>query len=137
MGVLFVLAGVGGFAPMVTAPAPIEALPLQITASYGYLLGLFPVNAIHNLLHLAFGGLGLAAARSAAGARRYARSLAVVLGLLTLMGLAPPASTAWGHMPLFGHDIWLHALEALAAAYLGFVARADGAMSTMRASEPR
>jgi hypothetical protein len=120
MGVLFVLAGIGGFVPLVTPAAHPGAPPLHVTASYGYLLGLFPINAVHNALHLAFGIGGLAAARNYAAARRYARLLAVALGALTLLGLVPATATAWGLLPLYGHDIWLHALEALAGAYLGF-----------------
>jgi hypothetical protein len=47
-------------------------------------------------------------------------SLAVIFGVLTVMGLIPGLNTVFGLIPLFGHDIWLHALTAIAAAYFGF-----------------
>ncbi len=33
------------------------------------------------------------------------------------MGLIPVLNTSFGLIPIFGHDVWLHALFALAAAY--------------------
>jgi len=33
--------------------------------------------------------------------------------------------TTFGLVPLYGHDVWLHAVLAAVAAYFGFVARAD------------
>jgi hypothetical protein len=89
------------------------------------LLGLFPVNILHTLVHLLLGIWGIIAYRSFSGSRVYAKSLAVVYGLLAIMGLIPGLNTTFGLIPLFSHDIWLHALTALAAAYFGFVAPAD------------
>lgn len=122
IGIAFVLAGIGGFIPAVTqlpvSPAPDVVMP----ESYGYLLGLFPINALHNLVHLGFGLWGLASYRHYAAARQYARGLAIILGILTIMGLIPGLNTAFGLLPLFSHDIWLHAAEAVIAFYLGFLA---------------
>ena len=42
IGILFVLAGIGGFLPFITQPAPNDAMPLHVMTSYGLLLGLFP-----------------------------------------------------------------------------------------------
>jgi hypothetical protein len=53
-GILFALAALGGFFPFVTPPAASDAPPLIVAANYGYLLGLFPVNLLHNLVHLSF-----------------------------------------------------------------------------------
>jgi hypothetical protein len=117
MGIAFILAGVGGFIPGITA-MPESATP----PTDGYLLGLFPINAVHNLVHLSFGIWGVLAYREYASARAYARGLSIVLGIFTVMGLLPLTSTTFGLMPLFGHDIWLHALEAVVAFYLGFIA---------------
>jgi hypothetical protein len=44
----------------------------------------------------------------------------VILTVFTVMGLLPGLSTTLGLLPLFGHDIWLHGLEALLAVYLGW-----------------
>jgi hypothetical protein len=125
MGALFVLAGIGGFVPFVTPSMSPDAPPLTIDMSYGYLLGLFPINVVHNLVHLSFGIWGLAAYRQYPQARLYCRLLAIILAIFTVMGLISQTTTTFGLMPLFGHDIWLHALEAVVAGYLGYVARPE------------
>ena len=89
---------------------------------YGYLLGLFPVNVLHNLVHLVIGVLGMLAAGRAYNAVVYSRGLAVFYGLLAVMGLFPVLYTTFGLIPIFGNDVWLHGLTAAAAAYFGWSA---------------
>lgn len=120
LGTAFILAGVGGFVPGVTQPPPPEAPTLSIGTSYGLLLGLFPINLVHNLIHFGFGVWGLAAYRTETQSRMYTRAMALILTLFTVMGLLPGLSTTFGLLPLFGHDIWLHGLEAVIAIYLGW-----------------
>jgi hypothetical protein len=120
MGVLFILAGIGGFIFPVTQPIPALAPALTLDASYGLLLGLFPINLVHNLVHLSFGIWGVWAWRTDSHSRTYCRAMAIILSLFALMGLLPITQLTFGLMPLFGHDIWLHALEAIVAAYLGY-----------------
>lgn len=120
IGAAFILAGVGGMLPLVTTPPEATAPDLLLSANYGYLLGLFPVNLLHNLFHFVTGVLGVWAGRQEGTARYYCQGLALVLGVFTVMGLLPSVSTLFGLMPLFGHDVWLHGLEAALAAYLGF-----------------
>ena len=93
-----------------------------MTSGYGYLLGLFPINLLHNLVHLAIGVWGVLAYRSFPAARLYARGLAVIYGVLTVFGLIPGLNTLFGLTPLFGHDVWLHALTAVIAAWFGWKA---------------
>ena len=124
-GIAYVGAGLLGFLPAITPPAPPDAPHLAVNTGYGYLLGLFPINIVHNLVHLALGIWGVMAYGSFSGARAYARSLTLIYGLLAVMGLFPTLNTTFGLVPLFGHDIWLHALTALAAAYFGFLAPAE------------
>ena len=101
------------------------------------LLGLFPVNLLHNIVHLAIGAWGLASYRSRDGAVAYARGLAILYGLLAIMGILPrPFNNTFGLVPIFGHDVWLHALTALAAAYFGFVAPRE-TVETIDASRRR
>lgn len=94
---------------------------------HGYLLGLFHVNVLHNLVHILFGIMGLVMARSFDGAVMYSRVVAVSYGLLTIMGLIPVANinNTFGLVPIHGNDVWLHALIAIAAAYFGFAAGSD------------
>jgi len=127
VGIAYLAIGLLGFFPaMRTAPPP-AAPPLGVDAGYGYLLGLFPVNVLHNIVHLAIGLWGVLAYRSAGGAVGFARALAVIYGLLAIMGLIPGLNTTLGLVPIFGHDIWLHALTAVVAAYFGFKRRDDTA----------
>lgn len=119
LGVVFLAAGILGFVPgLVTAP---EGQPgLLIEAGHGNLLGLFPVNVLHNLVHLLFGVWGVVVWRNFAASRVYSRSVAIIYAVLTVMGLIPGLQTVFGLVPVHGHDVWLHALIAIAAAYFGY-----------------
>lgn len=120
-GIIYIIVGVAGFIPGLLVRSP-DLPPIAVDALYGRLIGLFPVNVLHSLVHLAIGIWGVAAWKVYANARVYARSLAVIYGVLTIIGLIPATSTLFGLVPLFGHDIWLHALSAVIAAYFGWVA---------------
>jgi hypothetical protein len=125
IGIVFIAVGILGFVPAVKSPAPLAAPHLTIDGGYGLLLGLFPVNWIHNLVHLAIGVGAWSASRTMADARRYARGLAIVYAGLAVMGLVPGLKTTFGLVPLFGHDVWLHAGTAAVAAYFGFGQRME------------
>jgi hypothetical protein len=135
LGIVLLLAGIAGFIPglvmhgdpaSVPAPGDPSAAPgATVADNYGYLLGLFPVNALHNLVHIVWGLYGIIAYRSFAGARGFARASAVVYAVLTILGLIPGLNTMFGLVPIFGHDVWLHALIAIASAYFGFARAAD------------
>ena len=119
-GIVFLVVGVGGFIPGLTT----EATPdpgLTMTHGYGHELGMFPVNTLHNIVHLLFGLWGLIASRDAGSARLYARGVAVIYAVFVVMGLIPGLHTTFGLVPLYGADIVLHLLLALVAAYFGFV----------------
>ena len=90
----------------------------EVEANHGRLLGLFPINLLHNLVHLLVGLWGLAGARSFSGALGFARGLAIFYGLLVVLGLIPGTDTLFGLVPIQGHDVWLHALSAAVAALL-------------------
>ena len=122
LGVIYLAAGVLGFIPALLRPPEIGAPSISVTASYGYLLGLFPVNILHTLVHLAIGVWGVFAQRDFDSARTFARGVAILYAVLTIFGLIPGLDTVFGLLPLFGHDIWLHALTAIAAGYFGFIA---------------
>jgi phage shock protein PspC (stress-responsive transcriptional regulator) len=71
----------------------------------------------------------LVAARSFDASRTYARVVAIVYVLLTILGLIPATNTAFGLVPIYGHDVWLHALLAAVAAYFGFAYRETAAVA--------
>ena len=121
-GLLYLGAGILGFIPGITTPPPAGAPPLVVEGRYGYLLGLFPVNLLHNLVHIVIGVWGLSSYKGGDKARRFAVSLAVIYGLLAILGIFPQTHTLFGFVPLFSHDIWLHAGTAIIAGYFGFLA---------------
>jgi len=124
-GIVYLLVGIVGFIPGLTT-APMSGSPaLSVDASYGYVFGLFPVNILHNLVHLLIGLWGVLAYGSFGAARGFSRSLAIIYGILTIMGLIPGLDTVFGLVPLFGNDIWLHALTAIIAAYFGWFVRGE------------
>lgn len=130
IGIVYLIAGVSGFVPTLLRPVPDTAPPIAITAFYGVALGLFPVNFLHSLVHLAVGAWGIAASRSTrGGARAFAKTLAVFYGVLAVMGLIPTLNTVFGLIPLHGHDVWLHAGTAAIAVYFGWVHTATEAGS--------
>ena len=122
-GIVFLLVGIAGFIPgLMSMPHP-KHPTLIVDQNYGLLLGLFPVNLLHNIVHLAFGIWGLAVFRSPSGAKAYARGVAIIYGVLTVAGFIPRLDTLFGLVPLFQNDIWLHGLIALIAAYFGWAHR--------------
>jgi hypothetical protein len=118
-GIVFLIVGIGGFIPGLTQPHVHPGL--IVNGSSGMELGLFPVNILHNVVHIAFGIWGLVAGQSFAGARLYARGVAVIYALLTVLGVIPATNTAFGLVPIYGNDVWLHGLLAVVAAYFGFI----------------
>lgn len=125
LGIVYLIVGILGFFPAALQPVGPAAPNLSVDAGYGRLLGLFPVNVLHNVVHLGVGLWGLLAYRSLGGSIGFAKGLAIFYGLLAIMGLIEGTNTTFGLIPIFGHDVWLHAVTALAAAYFGFMRRDD------------
>ena len=120
-GIAFLAMGIAGFIPTLVEPLHPQHPPVD---PEGHLLfGLFPVNALHNVVHILFGVWGLAASRSLAGAMTYARAVAIIYAVLAVAGFIPTLNTMFGLVPLYQNDIWLHALLALVAAYFGWAHR--------------
>lgn len=124
-GIVYLVIGVLGFFPDLRSAPPAHAPHLAVETSYGYLFGLFPVNILHNIVHLAIGLWGVLAYRQLSTSRTFAKGLAALYALLAVMGVLPYLNVTWGIIPLFGHDVWLHALTAAIAAYFGFVHGTD------------
>ena len=125
IGIAFLLAGIMGFIPALVWPPPVGAPDVHVHAGHGYLLGLFPVNLLHNLVHVIIGLGGLIASRTFSASRGFSRVLAIFYGLLAIMGLVPALNTTFGLIPIHGHDVWLHAITAILAAYFGWAHHTD------------
>ena len=113
-GIIFLLVGIAGlFVPNgMGMDADME--------TSGRLFGLFAVNLLHNVVHLAFGVWGLVASRSHPSSRSYGRIGAIAYGALVVIAFLSP--TLFGLVPIGGNVIWLHAILALGLAYIGFAA---------------
>lgn len=134
-GIVFLVVGIAGFVPGLMTPLDPTDPMVTVNGSTGRLFGLFPVNSLHNLVHIVFGVWGLVAYRTLGASITYARAVAVVYAILVILGLIPGAHTLFGLVPLYGHDVWLHLVLAAVAAYFGFVApRAGVEKATTHAS---
>ena len=123
-GIVFVLAGASGF---VASPPPPDAPPLTIEHGHGMAMGLFPVNTVHNVIHLLFGVLGILAWRGVGSARGYFRTVGIAYVLLAVLGLISATKTTFGLVPIWGNDVYLHTLLGLGAIYFGSITAATPA----------
>ncbi len=119
LGVLLLAGAVLGFVPFLLTPGA-DIHPLSVDTPHAQLFGLFPVNPADNILHGLLGLWGLAAARSERAATWFARAMTAAFAALTLGGFVPAAGDL---IPLYGNDIWLHGLLALASAWFGWLHR--------------
>lgn len=113
-GIVFIVVGILGL----VAPGGMQMGDVNNPAKF---LGLFPINLLHNVVHLLFGVWGLAAARSFRGAVTYAKVGGVIYLLLAVLGVVAP--TTFGFIPIGGNDIWLHCLLGIVLAGVGFTAK--------------
>lgn len=120
LGLVYTVVGVAGFIPALLSAPEVTAPAINVDTLHGRLLGLFPVNILHTVVHLGTGLWGLYAAKSLGSAVSFAKALAVIYIVLTVMGLIPGLNTVFGLIPIYGHDVWLHAGTAIVAAYFGF-----------------
>lgn len=121
-GAVFLVLGIVGFIPAFHTTPPPGAPHLAQSASYGYLFGVFPINAWHNVINIVVGLAGMVAGASFSLARGYCVLIFFLFGVLAIMGFLPEANTFWGWVPLFSGDTWLHAAASLAAGLVGYVA---------------
>ena len=97
LGIIFLLVGVLGFVPGLTTMPQTHEHDLAVGGpGHGYLLGLFHVNLLHNLVHLLFGVWGIIAYRTFDASRVYARSVTIIYAVLAIMGVIPGLNTVFG-----------------------------------------
>lgn len=113
-GIVFVAVGLLGF---YYTGMNMEGMPGQSH----WLLGMFPVNALHNIVHLLFGAWGIAASRSWGGSVAYAKTGGIIYIVLAVLGFITPDT--FGLIPIGGNDIWLHAVLGIALGAIGFTAK--------------
>jgi hypothetical protein len=111
----FILVGLAGFA---ATGASMEADHTIAPR----LFGLFPVNVVHNIVHLVFGVWGILGARSAGGARSYLVGAGLVYLILAALGYVVP--NGLGLVPIGGNDIGLHLFLGLGLLLSGLLTSA-------------
>lgn len=119
-GLFYLLIGVMGLIPGLITETDTGA---AIEVLEGNLLGIFPVNIVHTLVHLVVGLWGVVAYRSYDASRTFARAVGVLFLVLFLMGLVPGLNTMFGLAPLMGADVWLHLFSGLLGVVFGFLTR--------------
>ncbi|NES12430.1 MULTISPECIES: DUF4383 domain-containing protein [Micromonospora] len=103
---VFVLIGVLGFVPGFTTHY--GDLAFAGHHSEAKLIGLFQVSVLHNLLHLLFGLVGLALARTVSGARLFLAGGGAIYLAIWLYGFAVDRESAANFVPFNDADNWLH-----------------------------
>ena len=85
----------------------------------GNLLGIFPINAVHNVVHLVIGAALLYGATATPRAIAVAKVVGIVYLAVALLGFVAPDT--FGLMPIGGADIFLHLFTAAVLLYIGFM----------------
>jgi hypothetical protein len=110
-GLVFIVVAVLGFAA--------GGMPgMTMGGASVMLLGLFPVNMLHNLVHGAFGVWGLIAGRAEKSSVVFALGSGVAYLLLGVLGLF--TDSLLGMVPIGGYDVVLHLVLAVVLAGCGF-----------------
>lgn len=104
LGIFYVAIGILGFIPGIT--------------SDGMLLGIFAVNALHNIAHLVLGAVLIWGSMSPAMAS-VNKAMTIVFGALVIASFIAPIVE---QLPLNPPDTVLHLASAAITAYLGFFA---------------
>lgn len=123
-GVVFILVAIVGF----LAPGGMAMQPAD-PATAPKALGYFPVNLLHNLVHLLFGIWGLAASRSWAGSRQFFVWGGTIYVVLTIAAFISPSG--FGLVPLGGAAIGLHCVLAIVMLAIGLTSRQPASATTV------
>jgi Domain of unknown function (DUF4383) len=120
-GIVFLIVGAAGFVPGLTLG--MGDMKMAGTGSDATLLGLFQVSVLHNLVHLAYGVVGLLVAVRAVGSQRYLVGGGAVYFLLWIFGIFVVGTGYRGanFIPLNMADNWLHLGLALTMVFFGFL----------------
>jgi len=118
VGIVFLLVGILGFIPGVTSNY--DQMLFAGHNSTALLLGVFQVSVLHNIVHLLFGVVGVACARSFPGARNFLIWGGVIYLILWIYGLVVGFDSPANFVPLNNADNWLHLLLGIVMIALGW-----------------
>jgi hypothetical protein len=118
---VFLLVGVAGFIPGITTDY--DGMTFAGHESTAMLLGVFHVSILHNIVHLLFGIVGFALARTVSGATAFLVGGGVVYLVLWIYGLVIDYNSAANFVPLNTADNWLHLVLGVGMVGLGLALR--------------
>jgi hypothetical protein len=111
-GIVFLAVGVLGFVPGVTTTGP-DGMPM--------LLGIFMVNTVHSIVHIASGAIFLIASMSGAGAARlWFQLFGIVYAIVAVLGFMTPNGMLLRVISNNPADTYLHVGLAAAMLLIGF-----------------
>lgn len=99
-GLIYTIVGILGFVPSLGGTFAISP-PTT-------LLYYFPVNVLHNIVHLVIGIAGLVMSRTEASGASFCKIFGTLLIIIGLVGFVWPANLDASLLPLRGNDVWLH-----------------------------
>ena len=106
-GIVFLAVGILGFVPGVT--------------TNDMLLGIFMVNKVHSIVHIASGAIFLIASMAGAGAARlWFQLFGIIYAIVAVLGFMNPNGMLFGMMSNNPADTWLHVVLAVAMLAIGF-----------------
>ncbi len=113
----FLLVGILGFVPGATTN--VGNMEFAGHEANAELFGIFHVSVLHNLVHLLFGVVGLALARTASGAKRFLIGGGLTYAAVAAYGFVVDKTSDANFLPLNDADDWLHTALALGMIGLG------------------
>lgn len=116
---VFLLVGILGFIPGITSD--FDQMEFWGTDSEAMLLGIFQVSVFHNIVHLLFGVVGLALARTVAGAWYFLVVGGIIYLVLWIYGLIVDQDADANFIPVNDADNWLHFVLGAGMVALGLI----------------
>ena len=107
-GIVFLLIGILGFVP-------------AVTPDNGMLLGVFHVNIVHNIIHLASGVVFLLCGMAGAGpSRTFFQIFGIIYAVVAVLGFYYGDNALLGIISNNTADTWLHVVLTVVMQFLGF-----------------
>jgi hypothetical protein len=135
VGAVFLIVGIAGFIPGITTN--VGDIDFAGHESPAELLGLFQVSILHNIVHIAFGIVGIVMAAAWESSRLYLIGGGVIYLALAVYGWIVDRASDANFVPMNNADNVLHVLLGAGMILLGLVLGREYARDRVVAGEPR